>query len=295
MGSGWTGTGKRYSVRLLSRKQNKNNSPSSSSSSSSLFCHVSLLSRKRAPRCRAAATTSQEPPIPCLAPDVLLHHVQVAYSNYKWKQIVRRQLVVALVQKFEQDERRTRNSLILDGLKNNKDRAKKLEQWAPSLNRYTRKFYQKVNGALRTGTGLDNNLIKKTINHATNAMNLGLRWSGLLKICDPDVPLYRGSGRIHADLQVGSTFSDKAFFSTTRSLPIAVAFLQSARPSSERYLFKIIKHGNGVDVKRFSALPMEEEVLFRPNTMFRVLSINEGEEVERLRGKITVVVLKEMV
>merc|ERR1712194_568403 len=98
------------------------------------------------------------------------------------------------------------------------------------LEKYTGEEYRKMNDALRNG-GTDEEELEKTIDHAILAMKASLRWDGLLKICEKDATLYRGvrSRNIPRGnkLQAGSTFCDKAFFSTSRELNTALNFLRT--------------------------------------------------------------------
>ena len=179
---------------------------------------------------------------------------------------------------------------------NPKQQKRQFHQWKKSLRKYTGEEYKKINGALRNG-GTDEKELKNTIDHAVLAMKAGLRWDGLLKVCEKDATLYRGSGKIPgANLQAGSTYSDKAFFSTSRELNTAVNYLRAV-PESERYLFRITRHSNGIDLgsKNISKNAHEAEILFSPSTMFNILEVQQNKPVEGLEGTVTIVVLQEMV
>ena len=223
----------------------------------------------------------------------------------------RQQLFFALVQKFKQDHLRRlsekrchQHEAKLQGLddKSRKERKSQLSKWRRSLMAYTGHFYTKMNSALRNG-GTDEAEVEETVDNAILAMKAGLRWDGLglLKVCKNNAILYRGSGDIRRpNLRAGSTFWDEAFFSTSLALNTAVVYLRdkrktyddSSKRESKIYLFKIIRHSNGIDVQKFSKNKHEGEVLFAPRTMFRVLEVKQNHRIEEL--SVTYVVMEEM-
>ena len=107
-----------------------------------------------------------------------------------------------------------------------------------------------------------------------------------MNVCKNNPPLYRGAkiDSLPFKLEPGATFYDKAFFSTSRQLSVATSFLRMANPSQERVLFVIVKHANGIDVSELSEHDGEQEVLFAPSTMFRILSVKRGHTVEGWGG-----------
>ena len=164
------------------------------------------------------------------------------------------------------------------------------------IKNYTGRHYEAVNTFLRTGEKC--NWEKRTgdiIQFSKTALAMGLRWTNLpLKVCEGNNTLYRGSGEIPGvRLEVGGTFCDKAFFSTTVDESVAKRFLGSMI-CDFLILFKIVKHWNGIDVSKYSQNKSESEVLFAPGTMFRIMSVYEDEDILS-DGNVKVVVMQEMV
>ena len=70
--------------------------------------------------------------------------------------------------------------------------------------------------------------------------------------------------KFKAQLKVGGTFQDPGFLSTSKNGNRAF------RPTTALGVWFVIRSKTGVDVAKFSHHPREEEVLFRPNTLFKI-------------------------
>ncbi len=62
-------------------------------------------------------------------------------------------------------------------------------------------------------------------------------------------------------------------------------FAESDANESKNVLRYTISSKNGIAIKQFSTLPNEDEVLFAPGSVFRVLSFSEGREVITIDSK----------
>lgn len=142
--------------------------------------------------------------------------------------------------------------------------------------RYVSSDSYKINDALRRGTKLSNDQ-KKTINDLNSALDK-------LPNYNSDKPLYRSYFfdkeelfKYVADKQVGKAFTEKGFYSTSKSI---------YDDDSLRVIVKKYKHAK--DLKDFNS--NEEEVLFKNGTSFKIvdayinddgLPILEVEEVDK--------------
>ncbi|CAJ1950828.1 unnamed protein product [Cylindrotheca closterium] len=179
----------------------------------------------------------------------------------------------------------------------NQERRQKFKnyEFGKALETYTTNEYRKINEALRSGTvDSQEEGLQKTIKDAIMAFKIGLRW-GELKVCNSKKTLFRGSGSLPFVPQVGATMSDEGFYSTSLHKSIAVDFLTKQKADEARYLFVVMSHCNGVNVKQFSRCKKEEEVLFAPSTLFRIASVAPGHIEAGVEGTITRVELHEMV
>jgi len=93
--------------------------------------------------------------------------------------------------------------------------------------------------------------------------------------------VYRGKvyRRIHKmgdgfiqQLKVGATFSDKAFFSTSK----IASFAEEREIYDDGQVMFEIESRTGSDVKMYSRHPKEDEVLFRPDTLFMITHVSIG-------------------
>ncbi|CAJ1959178.1 unnamed protein product [Cylindrotheca closterium] len=172
---------------------------------------------------------------------------------------------------------------------------KQFRQLTKAIKMYTGKDYAIINSFLRSGRiqpGKEKYI--GITQQARRALNVGLRWEKHLKVFDSDKTLYRGSGSIPMKLEVGGTLCDKGFFSTSQSELKASAFLNTIDRSQTRILFAISRHCSGVDVSEFSKNKHEAEVLFAPDTMFRVIAVDKERMVDGIEGTVTVVEIQEM-
>ena len=171
------------------------------------------------------------------------------------------------------------------------------KQGTKCLHAYTTDKYTLVNRALRTGTTRSaREDIREIIEGATRALRTG-NYLGLLQGYKPSAVLYRGCSRIPEVPRVGSTYSDRAFFSTTWKLSVAVRFLNDGLPSGsnqEPFLFCVSNARTAAYVKDYSQYKHEGEFLFPPSTMFRVQAVKPGQTVKGARGKVTIIEMIEM-
>jgi len=145
---------------------------------------------------------------------------------------------------------------------------------------YTGPGFAVLNKALRSGAVSAD--IQQRIDGVVRAMS-----KRQMKVYQGTV--YRGAklpSTIQDTLCPGDTFSDAAFLSCSSKK--ASAFV-----SKGRTLFEI-KSKTGVDISAQSEHKNEAEVLFRPNTMFKIKSVEEKYD-DRLHGFVTLVAMEELV
>lgn len=127
---------------------------------------------------------------------------------------------------------------------------------------YSGDRFLKLNRALRSGESLDasdQTLVRNLDSHLANAKkHKGVTFR---VIEDPD-------GSIAKSIEAGGTFSDKAYASTSTSIPSFVSKGQIA--------FQIVGK-NGVDISGQSLNPGEREVLYPRNTRFKVIKTKVNE------------------
>jgi hypothetical protein len=127
---------------------------------------------------------------------------------------------------------------------------------------YSGDRFLKLNKALRTGESLDSSdqtLVRNLDAHlASSPKHKGVTFR---VIEDPD-------GAIAKTIQAGGSFTDKAFASTSTSIPSFVSKGQIA--------FQVVGK-NGVDISSDSLNPGEKEVLFPRNTRFKVVKTKTNE------------------
>lgn len=127
---------------------------------------------------------------------------------------------------------------------------------------YSGDRFLKLNRALRSGASLDasdQTLVRNLDSHLANAKkHKGVTFR---VIEDPD-------GSIAKSIEAGGTFSDKAYASTSTSIPSFVSKGQIA--------FQIVGK-NGVDISGQSLNPDEREVLYPRNTRFKVIKTKVNE------------------
>jgi hypothetical protein len=73
----------------------------------------------------------------------------------------------------------------------------------------------------------------------------------------------------------GATFSDPAFMSTSTTPSVAENF-HMMQPDGAILVGFVIRSKTGVDVEKLSCMEGEDEVLFRPNTQFRIQSVENN-------------------
>jgi NAD:arginine ADP-ribosyltransferase len=144
-----------------------------------------------------------------------------------------------------------------------------------SLRFYCNNNFRAINGALRTGDYSSSPASKRipAILKALTKRNLQ-SYQG---------EVYRGTDlppHVAAELQPGAIYSDKAFLSTSDRRELAF----------KRTTTFIIESKTGCSIKKFSRFD-EGEILFRPNTFFRIQKVEKGAE----KGVDRVVTMVEMV
>ena len=182
---------------------------------------------------------------------------------------------------------------------------RRFRNFTKGIQQYSTFKYKMMNALLR-GTKLereeDEEPTRKSVHAATTALKIGLRWTNLCEsslkmklVGDGGQMLFRGSGSIPSvSLHVGGTFTDNAFFSTSLKQSVAENFLNTMRPGEEKILFQVVKHSTGIDISKNSGNKHEAEVLFAPDTMFRIISVNMEQTVGTVEGPVKVVVMEEM-
>lgn len=138
--------------------------------------------------------------------------------------------------------------------------SKILEHESLSINKYTGSFYDQINTYLRNGKKPSDELYNSYINIASKGLNK-------LKSFEGDV--YRGSGLNEAAfntyvkaLNNGKPVIEKAFFSTSKDI---------TKKFDKNTIYKI-KSKTGKLVEELSEYQSEQEVLFKPNTKFKIIS-----------------------
>ena len=139
-----------------------------------------------------------------------------------------------------------------------------------ALVEYTNESYKSINSALRNGQKVDVNPIIEDLNSLPTHQGIS----------------YRGVSTSRLNIEVGGTYSDPAFLSTSKVRVEALAY-----GNKENKTLLHIKGKSGRDVSSISRFPEEEEVLFPPSTLFMV----EDKKLLKIGGtKIPVYILREV-
>ena len=138
-----------------------------------------------------------------------------------------------------------------------------------ALTIYSQMNYNSINHRLRTGR--DGSDIEEILKDLTACPSMKGK-------------VYRGVSLMRVKhLQIGDTYMDKAFLSTSRNKEQAISFAEGrTKPALLELTSK-----TGRDIAFVSTYPKEEEVLFPPGTLFRVLDIDIG-------GSIPIYTLEEI-
>ena len=80
-------------------------------------------------------------------------------------------------------------------------------------------------------------------------------------------------------MKEGQLFESKQFYSTSATEDIAKRFLETDESNSEdglaaSYILEI-RGKSGVSIRGISTFPEEEEILFTPGTLFKVVKVDE--------------------
>lgn len=95
-----------------------------------------------------------------------------------------------------------------------------------------------------------------------------------------DKVLYRATTLSHESIQKiekEGVFADAGFLSTSLTKSVAKNFFSGIDSSNSKVQIKIIKSLTGRPIKNLSVFPEEDEVLFAPNTRFKVISVTKKE------------------
>ena len=302
MGSGWAGSGQRHSLRVTRRMHGQSLSNASSGSSNILSCSCSRKKKKKARGGGSRRQKRTKTLVARMSNAALFIELCSARDIY----MAKRECRLLVIRQFHHQwhQRQLSNVLVevKSGFKRTKKRRKKLKRFLRAITQYTGPQFEAMNAFLRAGKirpGRMGERLKQTVQQAIAAFNIGLRGGNYLKLCPKDdhgkdKPLYRGSGSIPMALEAGGTFCDKSFLSTSQKKETAVNFLRRGTPT-ERILFSVTRHCNGVDVLQLSKHRDEAEVLFAPNTMFRIAKVEREQTVDNVGGTVTLVELHEMV
>jgi len=119
-------------------------------------------------------------------------------------------------------------------------------------------FYSSLNNAMRSGTNEERIIFQDYIYYLTNALSL----------LDPFVgPVYRGIDCQISDYKPGKTIVWPSFSSSTRDPRVAIQFLKEKHGT----LF-LINSKTPRSIDKYSAIKTEQEVLFLPNSSFKISS-----------------------
>jgi len=171
------------------------------------------------------------------------------------------------------------HATLLKNAKRN-SRLTKLEKKA--LEEYTGSNYFKMNQVLRK-------LIEPTANET------GLIKNTRTALAKPNLKLvqgsvFRGSNKLPEDVKKGliegATFQDAGFLSTSKDED------QSFLTQDSGFFFRI-QSKTGRFVAPYSRHKKEQEVLFQPNTMFRITSVKEGAQMSGFND-VTIVEMEEI-
>jgi len=139
---------------------------------------------------------------------------------------------------------------------------------------YTSADYKAINPALRTG------------NIGSLGPYIDAATQGLGRLPDYNGSVYRGTSldpKYLAPYQVGQTVQESAFTSTSYSTKVATDFqTMTPKPGDVKVLY-LIESKHGKKVSEFSKYPNESEVLFPPNTQFKVVERTDKNGVIRIK------------
>ena len=174
---------------------------------------------------------------------------------------------------------------------------------------YSRTGHEKINTALRVvGEGRLTPSAVKSSPELTKQIGMGKELDEILasapKVKETAI-LYRGMSlsmnirgnvkvysNLVAGLKPGKVYSSSAFMSTSMDAYRAQKFTGLALESQKKIVFVIKKPKTGVDISKLAHHAAEKEVLFRPNTRFKVDSVKtitiEG------RGEVLEVIVHEL-
>jgi hypothetical protein len=139
---------------------------------------------------------------------------------------------------------------------------------------YTGRGYDTMNNALRS------RLVKSSLQERINAVVKAMT-KPKFKVYRGTV--YRGTALSTVDalgLRPGATYCDPAFLSSSWRKMKAAKFTAKTKMGSVSVLFQI-QSKTGVGISQASMFPGEAEVLFRPSTLFKIISVVCDEKTGR--------------
>jgi len=147
-------------------------------------------------------------------------------------------------------------------------------------------FYPALNAAMRSGTKEERLAFQDYIYYLTNTLNLLDPFNG---------PVYRGINCQISDYKPGKSIVWPAFSSSTKNPKIAIEFLKGKSGT----LF-LINAKTPRTIDKYSAIKTEEEVLFLPNSSFKIVAKVSGasramlEKALQISEEITIFELNEI-
>lgn len=174
----------------------------------------------------------------------------------------------------EQQNAQTNKSL---AEKLNPDAPPPTEDQAKAINTYTGSMYRDINGLLRGSKQFGDPEYEQKVLDVVEKASEGLR-----SLPDYKGETYRGtalSNEIVEKMQVGGTYSDKGFLSTTSDKNIADTFSGSNAGTGKTQVFFTIDGKHGKDISSASKFGNEKEILFNPSSKFRITSMENKDGI----------------
>jgi hypothetical protein len=147
------------------------------------------------------------------------------------------------------------------------------EEQAVAINTYTGSMYRDINGLLRGKKDFNDPEYEKEVQDIADKASEGLR-----SLPDYKGETYRGTSldnSLIAKMKVGGTYSDKGFLSTSSDPKIADAFNGGNAGVGKTAVLFTIDGKHGKDISKASSYDDEKEILFNPNSKFKITSMEE--------------------
>lgn len=147
---------------------------------------------------------------------------------------------------------------------------------------YTSDLFHQINGSLRSGK-IEENLQEK-VDTINNALDKLPSYNGMVNRWEP---FYKGGIEDHINDYVKGEIAQLPSFLSTTKLTEAPDTIFSTSMKFE------IESKNGKHIKEYSEYPKEEEVLFKPNSIFEVIDVKVNKyKSGMLKGKPMSLVIK---